>query len=116
MIISGTLWALTLASSKAYTPPNLHKVGKSETFASISRRYHTGYERLMSVNPSIVPERLRPGTVILIPGRVKETPKAPTSGQFAVQNGDTDWSVAKRYGIKPSELRAMNPEIGRAHV
>jgi len=65
----------------------------------------------MAVNPSIVPERLRPGTVILIPGRVKETPKAPTSGQFAIQNGDTDWSVAKRYGIKPSELRAMNPGV-----
>lgn len=111
MIISGTLWACTLASSKAYTPPNLHRVGKNETFASISRRYHTGYERMMSANPDIVPEKLRPGMVVLIPGRIKQTPKAPASGKFSVQNGDTDWSVAKRYGIKPSQLRSMNPGV-----
>ena len=99
-------------NGNAYTPPNLHRVEKNETFASISRRYKTGYGRLMAANPNIVPEKLKPGAVIVIPGRIKEAAKkAAKSGAYAVQNGDTDWSVARRYGIKPSELRAMNPGV-----
>lgn len=111
MIISGTLWACALMSTKGYTPPNLHKVGKNETFASISRRYNTGYERLMTANPTIVPEKLKPGAVIVIPGRVKTTEAKSKAGTYSVRNGDTDWSIARRYNIKPSELRAMNPGV-----
>lgn len=111
LIVSGTLWACALIGSKIYTPPNLHKVGKNETFASISRRYKTGFQTLMEANPSIHPERLKPGAVIVIPGRIKATPKPLGAGHCKIQNGDTDWSIARRYGIKPSELRAMNPGV-----
>ncbi|MBS1722066.1 MAG: C40 family peptidase [Armatimonadetes bacterium] len=85
-------------------------MGKNETFASISRRYSTGYERLMAANPKIVPEKLRPGTVITIPGRIREPEKKKVAraGVYVVQNGDTDWSIARRYNIKPSDLRTMN--------
>ncbi|MBL8066588.1 MAG: C40 family peptidase [Chthonomonadaceae bacterium] len=111
MVISGTLWACALLGSTSYTSPNLHKVGRNETFASISRRYNTGYGRLILANPNVVPEKLRPGTVIVIPGRMKKSAKPVAPGTYAVQNGDTDWSIARRYDIKPSELRAMNPGV-----
>ncbi|MBS1715308.1 MAG: C40 family peptidase [Armatimonadetes bacterium] len=113
MIISGTLWATALLAGTAYTPPNLHRVGANETFASISKRYSTGYERLMLANPDVKPERLRAGMVVVIPGRIKSKPAAVEAGPgaYIVKNGDTDWSVARRYGIKPSELRTMNPGV-----
>lgn len=110
VIVSGMLWASALASSTSYTPPNLHRVGRTETFASISRRYGTGYERLMEANPGLAPEKLRPGAVIVIPGRIKDAAKKNVAkpGAYIVQNGDTDWSIARRYDIKPSQLRQMN--------
>ena len=113
MIVSGTLWAFALASSPNYTPANLHRVGKTETFASISRRYGTGYEKLITANPGLVPEKLRPGTLILIPARYKGEAQKPSvkPGAYVVQNGDTDWSIARRYDIKPSELRQMNQGV-----
>ncbi len=30
---------------------------------------------------------------------------------YKVKNGDNDWIIAKRQGIKPSELRALNPNV-----
>lgn len=113
MIVSGSLAAFAILTSPNYTPPNLHRVGKTETFSSISRRYSTGYERLMAANPGIKPERLKPGTVIVIPGRYKEpeTKLASKPGTYIVKNGDTDWSIARRYDMKPSSLRQMNLDI-----
>ena len=113
MIVSGALWASALLVSGAYTPPNLHRVREGENFATISRRYGIGYQRLIDANPEMVPERIRPGLVILIPGRIEEAKPAAATvpGRYSVQNGDTDWSIARRYGIAPSRLRQMNPGI-----
>jgi cell wall-associated NlpC family hydrolase len=113
LIVSGALWASALLVSGAYTPPNLHRVRDGENFATISRQYGIGYQRLIDANPELVPERIRPGLVILIPGRIEEPKPVAVAvpGKYRVQNGDTDWSIARRYGIAPSRLRQMNPGI-----
>lgn len=113
MLVSGSLWAFALLNSSAYTPPNVHRVGKNESFASISRRYGTGYQTLIDANPGIVPEKLQPGALITIPARIKASasPASNKPGTYCVQNGDTDWSIARRFNIKPSQLHDLNPSI-----
>ncbi len=113
MTLSGTLWAAALLASGTYTPPNHHRVLQGESFASISRHYGVGYQRLVTANPAFVPERVRPGTVILIPGRIREPESRPVAqaGRYRVVNGDTDWSIARRFDLKPSQLRALNPGV-----
>ena len=113
LIVSGALFACALLTSGSYKAPNVHRVQPGETFASIARRYSTGYERLTLANPTIQPEKLRPGAVIVIPGRIKQTlaQVEPEPGKYKVQNGDTDWSIARRHGIKPSDLRQANPGV-----
>ncbi|MCW5937374.1 MAG: C40 family peptidase [Fimbriimonadaceae bacterium] len=84
-----------------------------QNFATVSKLYGIGYQKLIDANPDVEPTRIRPGTVIVIPGRVKEEKPsaAPVQDGYKVQNGDTDWSIARRFNIKPSDLRAMNPNV-----
>jgi cell wall-associated NlpC family hydrolase len=71
--------------------------------------YGVGYERLAQANPGFAPERLAPGVAITIPARIAKPKEALSPGQYKIENGDTDWSIARRYGIEPKELRKMNP-------
>src|SRR4051812_40137401 len=40
-----------------------------DTFNSIGRRHDTGYAELVAANPGIAPNKLMPGTIIIIPTR-----------------------------------------------
>lgn len=106
-----TMWACALLSSGDYTSPNLHKIQQGESFATVSRMYGVGYEALASANPGMAPEALRPGAVILIPARMARHAEPLKPGTYVVENGDTDWSIARRVGITPKELRTMNPGV-----
>lgn len=111
MIVTCTLWACALFQSGAYTPPNLHKVRTGENFATISKMYGIGYETLAKANPTIPANRLQPGVAIVIPARLDRPEPRPGPGEYAVTNGDTDWSIARRFGITPKALRQMNPNV-----
>lgn len=111
MFVTCTLWACALVTGGTYTPPNLHKIQNGESFATVSKLYGVGYQTLSDANPGTVPEKLRPGMVILIPARIDKPAEPLAPGQYAVENGDTDWSIARRFGITPKELRTMNPGV-----
>lgn len=49
-------------------PNRIHYVRDRETFSAIARKYGVGLAALRAANPTISPERLRPGQAIQIPG------------------------------------------------
>ncbi|MGE3126692.1 MAG: NlpC/P60 family protein [Fimbriimonadaceae bacterium] len=106
-----TMWACALLASGTYTPSNLHKIQNGESFATVSKMYGVGYEALASANPGMVPEKLMPGSVILVPARIEKPAEPMKPGTYRVENGDTDWSIARRIGLTPKELRKMNPGV-----
>ncbi|MBI1841413.1 MAG: LysM peptidoglycan-binding domain-containing protein [Verrucomicrobia bacterium] len=46
-----------------------HTVRERETFSSIARQHGVGVAALRAANPTVSPERLRPGQLIRVPGR-----------------------------------------------
>jgi cell wall-associated NlpC family hydrolase/LysM repeat protein len=122
MVISGALAAALLMNQPGYVPAKLYRFKEGDTLAKVAQLNSTGYERLMAANPDLSPAKIRPGMVVVVPARVpkgalkplaeKIDPKARgprTTRNYAIRNGDTDWSIAGRVGIAPSALRKMNP-------
>ncbi len=124
MLTSTAICACAVLFSGNYVPAKLYRIQEGDSFARVAALNSTGYERLLTANPGLEPERLKPGIVILVPARVNGTPTGmqattppkqaagtPKTGAHTVRNGENDWTIAARYGLKPSELRKMNPGV-----
>ncbi len=109
----------------------LHKVAAKETWSALSRQYNLSIDELKGVNPGI--NDLKTGQIINVPllpakdinenvKEVKEakeesfvTPiqKPSTSAlgktkQHTVAKGETLFGLAKKYNVKPDDLKAWN--------
>ena len=92
-----------------------HTVQSGETAYAISRRYGISFDELCAVNGGREAlGRLSPGQVLKIPGtravaaksaRTTQTRKAE---EYCVQNGETLWSISRKFNMKPMELLALN--------
>ncbi len=125
MLTSSAVVSCLILQSGAYVGPKLYRIQNGDTFSHIAHQNNLGYERLANYNAGLDPERLKIGTVIKIPARLerpldtiiyfeaKPVAKAaePKNTNYIVKNGDNDWTIAPRYGIAPSELRELNPDI-----
>lgn len=124
MLTTTAICACAILFSGNYVPAKLYRIQEGDSFARVAALNSTGYERLLTANPGLEPERLKPGTVILVPARTVGTPTgmqasvpqkaaagAPKTGAHTVRNGENDWTIAARYGLKPSDLRKMNPGV-----
>ncbi len=132
MLASTALCASILLGTPGYVPAKLYRFKSGDNLAKIAKLNNTGYERLMDANPDLKPERIREGTVILIPARLPKNfsmtmayaAPAPKPGAvkpaakperksdaYYVRNGDNDWTIAPKFGITPTELRKMNPSV-----
>lgn len=104
-------------------PPRAHQVQPNETLSFIAVRYGTTVEEIIALNPGINPDALQIGQVLLIPpARPTPTPSplpgtvtpTPTPGDYiihVVAPGETLISIAQKYGVTLSLIRAANPEI-----
>jgi nucleoid-associated protein YgaU len=87
-------------------------------------RAHLGsgsrWQELLAANPTVVaPTRVRPGTVLTIPGAAAETVKPENStSTFTIQKGDSLWKIAlNQYGQGSSWtcLAQANPTLRNPH-
>jgi len=104
-------------------PPRAHQVQPNDTLSSIAVRYDTTVEEIVALNPGINPDALQIGQVLLIPpARPTPTPSplpgtvtpTPTPGDYiihVVAPGETLISIAQKYSVTVSLIRAANPEI-----
>ncbi len=104
-----------------------HTVQSGETAYAISRKYGITFDELCAVNGGEdALSRLSPGQVLKIPsGKTtavarnsasknapvrKAAPAKTTSkvAEYSVQNGETLWSISRKFNMKPMELLALN--------
>ncbi len=101
-----------------------YTVQKGDTISHIAYRYSLRWQDVMAVNPGLNANRLRVGQTIKLPGQVdlkkvrqpKVKAAAPARAPvvaadgttYTVQRGDSLSVIAKRFGVKTSELRAAN--------
>jgi LysM repeat protein len=71
-------------------------------------------QRTLSDNPGLDPANLRVGQVICVPGAtgpaVPGACPAP-SRQYAVQSGDTFYSIARKFGVSVARIEGANPSV-----
>ncbi len=88
-----------------------HVVRKSESLNSIARKYHVSVGELKSVNNLSVTHVTR-GTRLIIPSqadaRVKKAKQTEKALTYKVAKGDTLPGIAKKTGVKMSDLRRLN--------
>lgn len=85
-----------------------HVARRSETLHSIARKYHVSIDELKSVN-NLSSTRIEQGTRIIIPSHAEQkSAKAVKSQSYKVAKGDTLPRIAKKTGIRMSELRRLN--------
>jgi LysM repeat protein len=89
----------------------LHNVSRSETIYSICRAYGIADKELMSLNP-FLKKGLKAGQQIKIPKKTtaaKKTSAAPPNIIYhIIKSGETFYSIARKYGVKPDELQEFN--------
>jgi LysM repeat protein len=89
--------------------PTTHTVAAGETFLAVARRYGLTYSQLLSANPGLDPDRIRPGQTLRLPAAPTAAPTArPQRRTHTVVQGETLWGIARRYGVSPERIRAAN--------
>lgn len=97
-----------IAQTKTY------EVKNGDTLGGIALRFNVSQRELVKLNHLANSHKLKLGQKLVIPKpqpKVAKKPDVPMPGQYKVRNGDHDWAIAAKFGIKPSQLRAMNPNV-----
>jgi membrane-bound lytic murein transglycosylase D len=98
-----------------------HTVRKGESLTDLAQRYGTTAPEIQKLNRLKSPT-LKTGQVLRIPApppvaaQVKPEPAKPKSGVYAVRNGDTLYSIARRYNMSVERLLALNQLDSRSKL
>jgi len=88
-----------------------HVVRKSESLHTIARKYHVSVEELKSVN-NLSGTKLQKGAKVIIPShpdaQVKKQKIVEKPKSYKVSKGDTLPGIAKKTGVKMSDIRRLN--------
>lgn len=105
------LCILLLAVPQLVLASKTHVVRKSESLHSIARKYHVSVEELKSVN-NLSGTRIQKGAKVIIPShpetQIKKQKIAEKPKNYKVSKGDTLPGIAKKTGIKMSDIRRFN--------
>jgi len=104
--------------SKKLLRYTLHTVRSGDSVSAISRNYQTPVQLIVEANPGLQPSRIRIGQVLVIPVLKDGVPPRqpppsedsaiPFTGTYVVQKGDSLWSLALRYDVRPETLAERN--------
>lgn len=102
---------MLLVSPQLVHASKTHIARKSESLHSIARKYHVSLEELKSVN-NLTGTSVEKGARLIIPSHgdapTKKAKVAEKAQTYKVQKGDTLPRIAKKTGVKMSDLRRLN--------
>lgn len=102
---------MLLALPQLVLASKAHVVRKSESLHSIARKYHVSVDELKSVN-NLTATHVDKGMRIIIPShadaKLKKSASTSRPESYKVAKGDTLPKIARKTGIKLSELRNLN--------
>lgn len=92
-----------------------HTMQEGETIYSVAKRFNSTIEGIISNNPRLSPDEYGPGAVVKV---------APNSAlpfyyerkgikfyNYKIQDGETFYSIANRFGVTDHDLQAANPDL-----
>lgn len=99
----------------------IYTVVPGDTMFRIANRYGISLQELIRANPQIPnPNLIYVGQMICLPKVVTPTPPpgvfCPDGREYIVQQGDTMYNIARRFGITLEELIRANPQIPDPNV
>jgi len=117
-----------LASGTQYAeqkPDRYHRISPGQTLSTVAARYNIRVDDLVAVNNLRSQHRIQVGQVLRLPQGKGQTPSSPVmvaeerspkveppalpaSGTYVVKRGDTVDLIARRNGINPADLLALN--------
>jgi len=92
-------------ATRPVTATRTHRVEWGETWYAIARQYGVAPRELAAANPDIDPGRLVTGQVLRIPA---SPVRRPASRTHTVDQGESLWGIARRYGVSTDALRKAN--------
>ncbi|MDD2851181.1 MAG: NlpC/P60 family protein [Desulfuromonadaceae bacterium] len=111
MRIAVAISLILLALPQFVLASKSHVVRTSESLQSIARKYHVSIDELKSTN-NLTASRISKGMRLIIPERAEAALKKPTASAkqetYKVAKGDTLPKIAKKTGIKMSDIRQFN--------
>jgi membrane-bound lytic murein transglycosylase D len=102
---------------------DVHVVRAGETLSEIAAALGLRVADLTLANPGIDGDHLQPGQALNVPdvggGRADDAVAADGGAApeeftttYRVREGDSLWSIARRFGTSVRKLRSLNPELG----
>ena len=91
----------------------VHIIEKGDTLYALSKKYNTSIDSILKKNNLSDPSKIKIGQKIIIPveNSAKDDKKTKTNSDtltHVVQKGDTLYALAKKFGIKFSDLLKLN--------
>lgn len=109
-----------------------HRLRRGETLSHVARAYGTTVKAIQLWNHLSNPNQVREGQSLVVYAGVRQaapknqtdsarTPRPtaraadgdPLVASHTVQRGQTLWAISRAYGMSLSEVRALNPRLGR---
>ncbi len=95
-----------------------HKIARGDTLAVIAKKYNIRVDDIIDLNNIVNPRALRVGSDLILPlhQSYSKLPVEEMQDDYArsrrktytVRNGDSLWSIAKRFDVSDKELRVWN--------
>lgn len=104
---------LTVISCSSFAQTKTYEVRNGDTISAIADKFGVSQKELVQANALANSHKLKLGQKLTIPNasaKPRKVAQQAGPGTHVVRNGETDWSIAPKYGIVPSQLRQMNPD------
>ncbi|MCP4109197.1 MAG: LysM peptidoglycan-binding domain-containing protein [Desulfobacteraceae bacterium] len=94
-----------------------YKIKRGDTLSTIARRYKTSVKSITKANRLTKKSRIIAGKILKIPQKrkltfsskkYKKTKRRQVSKKYVVKNGDSLWTIARRYGTTTKQIRKLN--------
>ncbi len=117
-----TLGLCLLLAGSALAQNQTYKVREGDSIERIAKKFQVKEKSILQANGLKATTILKVGRAITIPNvsvasdeKSSQQVSAKKDG-YTVKTGENDWTLAKRFGITPHQLRKMNPSVNWSNL